>query len=110
MVKAIHCSTLDEVRKEIDRIDSVMVELLVEWISYVLQAARFKDSKSAVRVPDRIETIIEKVRGYAEQLDSDPAYVESLFRYLIEQSIAKESQHWAVLNEQKKTTKPTEHK
>ncbi|MBO68975.1 MAG: hypothetical protein CL398_11780 [Acidiferrobacteraceae bacterium] len=103
MVKPIHCNTLNEVRNEIDRIDSRIVELLVERISYVLQAARFKDSKRAVRVPDRIEAIVKKVRGQAEELDSDPAYIESLFRYLIEQSIAKESLHWATLNKQKET-------
>ena len=51
---------------------------------------RLQDSKTrggAVRVPARIEAIIDPVRSLAEQTGLDSAMIESVYRHLIEQSI-----------------------
>jgi len=94
MTQAIRCRSLQQVRDQIDRLDNRIVELIAERTVYVLQAAEFKKTRKAVRVPDRIEYIIEKVRGQADQLGLDPDLIDSVYRHLIEQSIEGESQHW----------------
>ena len=94
MTQTIKCSNIQEVRDQIDRVDTLIVELIAERTAYVLQAAGFKETRKAVRVPDRIEEIIARVRGLADQLGLDPNLIDSVYRYLIEQSIEEESQHW----------------
>ena len=93
MPQAIHCNTVQEVRNQIDRHDTLIVNLLAERTDYVFQAARFKNTPGAVRVPARIEAIIDRVRTLAEQTGLDPAMIESVYRHLIEQSIEGESRY-----------------
>ena len=94
MPQAIQCKSLQQVRDQIARLDNRIGQLIAERTVYVLQAAEFKETRKAVRVPDRIEQIIEKVRGLANQLGLDPDLIDSVYRHLIEQSIEGESQHW----------------
>ena len=93
MLQAIHCNTVQEVRNQIDRHGTLIVNLLAKCTDYVFQAARFKDTRGAVRVPARIEAIIDRVRTLAEQPRLDPAMIESVYRHLIEQSIEGESRY-----------------
>ena len=94
----ICCTTLQEVRDQIDRVDTLIVNLIAERTEYVVQAARFKDTKEAVRIPTRIESIIGRVRVLARETGLDPAMIESVYRHLIEQSIERESRYWDELN------------
>ena len=77
----ICCTTLQEVRDQIDRVDTLIVNLIAERTEYVVQAARFKDTKEAVRIPTRIESIIGRVRALARETGLDPAMVESVYRH-----------------------------
>ena len=63
MTQAIQCKSLQKVRNQIGCLDNRIVQLITERTVYVLQAAEFKETREAVRVPDRIEKIIEKVRA-----------------------------------------------
>ena len=93
MLQAIHCNTVQEVRNQIDRHGTLIVNLLAECTDYVFQAARFKNTRGAIRVPARIEAIIDRVRTLAEHTGLDPAMIESVYRHLIEQSIEGESRY-----------------
>jgi len=46
---AVTCTTLEEVRSNIDRLDQQIVSLLAERGHYVSQAARFKKTPTASR-------------------------------------------------------------
>jgi isochorismate pyruvate lyase len=98
MYRPIRCTTLQEVRDQIDRVDTLIVGLIAERTGYVVQAARFKDTKEAVRIPTRIEFIIDRVRVLAQETGLDPAMIESVYRQLIEQSIERESRYWDEIN------------
>ena len=78
---------MQEVRNQIDRHGTLIGNLLAERTDYVFQAARFKNTRGAVRVPARIEVIIDRVCTLAEQTGLDSAMIESVYRHLIEQSI-----------------------
>jgi len=85
---------MQEIRANIDRLDEVLVSLLAERIGYVLQAAQFKETRADVRIPERIEFIIDRVRVFAEEKGMDPDMADSIFRHIIEESIAREENRW----------------
>ena len=84
------CRTMDEVRREIDRIDRVLVALLAERQGYIEQAGRIKPARSAVRDEARIEDVVAKVLAEARRAGLAPEIAEPVWRLLIERSIAHE--------------------
>jgi len=52
------CNTLEEVRTEIDTIDTKLVEIISERSHLIRQAAGFKNSVEEVKAKDRIERYI----------------------------------------------------
>ncbi len=77
------CTSMDEVRKEIDRLDEQLVTLIGERFSYVDRAWQLKDNPADATVPWRIQQVIEKVRQKAEQKNVPPELVEALWRQMI---------------------------
>lgn len=77
------CCDMAEVREEIDRIDSSLVDLIAERFSYVDRAWQLKNSPADATVPWRIEQVIERVRERAEERDIPPRLVEALWRQMI---------------------------
>jgi isochorismate pyruvate lyase len=77
------CTTMDEVRAEIDRIDKALVDLIGERFSYVDRAWKLKMSPAEARVPWRIQQVIDKVRARAAERGLPPELVEALWRQMI---------------------------
>lgn len=88
------CANLDEVRTNIDRLDVEIVKLLAERSTYVAQAAGFKQTQDQVVVPERIEAIIAKVRGYAAGHAASPDLIEAIYRRMIDAFIEFERSVW----------------
>lgn len=84
------CSSLEQVRENIDRIDSEIIKLIAERGEYVAQAAAFKKSEDAVRDNSRVETVVKNARNKAEQLGADPDMIEAVFREMISRFISSE--------------------
>ena len=63
--QAKDCASMEDVRAEIDRIDSGLVDLIGERFAYVDRAWQLKQSPAEARVPWRIQQVIEKVRARA---------------------------------------------
>ena len=78
------CMALEEVRAEIDRIDSSLVKLIAERSAYVKQAAAFKTDAGQVKAPGRVEKVIAGVREKALQSGTDPDIVEAVYRTMID--------------------------
>ncbi len=96
---AVHCSTMPEVRAQIDALDDVLVPLLVQRISYMSQAARIKQDASHVRDEARIQAIVDRVRQQAQEEGGEPAVVEAIYRGMMEACIAFEHREFARLRE-----------
>ena len=77
------CSSLEEVRSNIDRIDDEIIKLIAERTDYVKQASTFKKSENGVKAPNRVETVIQKVREKASAYGANPDMVETLYREMI---------------------------
>jgi isochorismate pyruvate lyase len=84
------CSSMAEVRAEIDALDRQIVALLADRLHFIGEAARIKASRDAVRDEPRIEDVVAKVRASAAAAGMNPDFIEPIYRDLIERSIAHE--------------------
>lgn len=82
--------TMLDVRHEVDRIDRLLVELLVERQSFMDAAARIKGARKAVLDRPRIEDVVAKVKAEAERQGLSTAIAEPVWRTLIDRCIAYE--------------------
>ena len=80
----VDCSSLVEIRKNIDSIDMEIVSLLVRRGKYVQQAAKFKADYSNIEDKKRVDEIIDKVTSYSRELNFDPTVIEKIYSFLIE--------------------------
>lgn len=95
-----NCRTMAEVREEIDRVDRLIVPLLLERLGYIAQAGHIKPDREAVRDEWRIEDVVSKAKETAQGLNGNEAYIEDIYRHLIEWSIAHEFTVWDTANNQ----------
>lgn len=77
------CSSIEDVRDNIDRIDRKIVTLLAERGAYVKRAAAFKQTTDDVRAPQRVEQVIAKVTALADELHANAAVTEQVYRAMI---------------------------
>ncbi|MBQ3875261.1 MAG: chorismate mutase, partial [Bacteroidaceae bacterium] len=86
-MSTISCSSLDEVRSNIDRIDDGIIRLIAERGTFVSQASRFKKNEEGVKDSSRVEKVIQKVRAKAEAYGANPDMVERIYREMIAEFI-----------------------
>lgn len=79
----VRCTSIEDVRAHIDHIDQNLVALLAQRGQLVAQAAAFKKTTDDVRAPARVEQVIAKVRGVAEETGASPEVVERVYRAMI---------------------------
>lgn len=78
------CADLAQVRVEIDRCDTALVEMIAERFSYVERAWQIKlGLKQEANVPWRNQQVIDKVRAKAEAHGVPPDLCEALWRQMI---------------------------
>lgn len=94
-----NCNSIEEIRSQIDKIDSEIVRLITARGIYVGQAANFKKTTNDVKAPQRVEQVISKVRNLAEKLDGNPEIIEAVYRKMISCFIEEElKQHSLITN------------
>ena len=94
---AVTCTTLEQVRENIHRLDRQIVALLAERGSFVSQAAGFKKDSDGVKAPQRVEQVISKVRDLAQTLGANPDVTEQVYRAMIGAFIQQELAEHAAL-------------
>lgn len=75
--------TLGEVRLSIDEIDRQIITLLAQRQTWVIRAGALKADDEAVRAPGRVEQVIQKARGLAQEQGASPDVVEATYRSMI---------------------------
>ena len=91
---AQECRTMDDVRREVDRIDRTLVRLIAERQSLMEAAARIKPDRESIRDPARIEDVVAKVLDAARAAGLSAQIAEPVWRTLIERCIAHEYLTW----------------
>ena len=84
------CSTLEEVRNEIDELDTKLVDLISERSYLIRQAAAFKQSVEEVKAQDRIDFILQRVRHHAIEKGVSPNMISELFEIMINEMVETE--------------------
>lgn len=84
------CTSLEEVRAEIDIIDTKLVELISQRSHLIHQAAGFKNSVEEVKAEDRIDFIMQKSRHQAIELGINPNMISELFTIMINEMVEME--------------------
>lgn len=85
--------SLDEIRRQIDTLDSELLKLITQRAACVKAAAAFKKDSAAVRAPDRVQQVVDKVRQQASAQGLSPEIAESIWRAMISAFIDYELQH-----------------
>src|SRR5712675_1929517 len=79
--------TLDDLRKDIDRIDEVLVRLLNERARVACEVGRLKKEEGiAVYQPDREKQVLAHVRGIASEGPLGPEAISRLFERIIDEA------------------------
>jgi isochorismate pyruvate lyase len=91
MMKPADCTTMAQIRAEIDRLDEDLVRLFAERAGYIDRAAEIKAQVDLpARIEGRVEEVVVNVRRHAATYGLPPDLVEKLWRRLIDWSIARE--------------------
>jgi len=91
MLKPADCTSMGQIRAEIDRLDEDLVRLFAERAGYIDRAAEIKAGVDLpARIEARVEEVVANVRRHADTYGLPPELVEKLWRRLIDWSIARE--------------------
>lgn len=88
------CSNLQEIRAEIDRIDRQIIAAIGQRFEYVKAASKFKTSETSVKAPERLLSILQERRIWAQEQGLNPDVIEKLYQDLVDYFIAEELKHW----------------
>ncbi len=84
------CTSLTEVREEIDNIDDQILDLIAQRKDVVKQAAGFKDSVADIKADERVEFVVNRVRHKALNLGVSPNMVADIYTKMIEDMVETE--------------------
>ena len=81
------CRTKDDVRRQIDRIDRALVDLLAERFGYIQRMAEMKKDPDEARIDTRVNDVLAKVAALAGERGLDPGLLGDLWRRLMDWNI-----------------------
>lgn len=90
MKKPEDCSSIAEIREEIDKIDRSIMELMAKRQEYVEEIVKYKTDPSSVIARERQLEVFATRRKWAEELGLSPDFIELLFKHLVQHNIEKE--------------------
>ncbi|MEM9810169.1 MAG: chorismate mutase [Pseudomonadota bacterium] len=89
---------MEDVREGVDELDRELVRLLAIRQGYMEAAARIKPRAEDVRVPWRVEDVVQKVLETAQLEGLSPRIAEPVWRELVERCIQHEAEVWKSLH------------
>ena len=93
-MKPDECSSIGEIRVEIDAIDREVIRALAERFAYVKAAAKFKTSEASVKASERFDAMLQQRRVWAEEVGLNSDVIEKLYRDLVNYFINEELKEW----------------
>ncbi len=97
-MKPSECSSLNDIRHEIDTIDQEIVTLLGRRLEYVYAASAFKPSQESIPAPERVAAMLEDRRVWAQESNISDEFVTELFRSITSWYIAEQTVFWRKKN------------
>jgi len=84
------CSSLQEIREEIDKLDDKIVELIGARNNYIKQAALFKHTVEEIKDKERIDFVIDKIRSKAIESNISPNLITKIYNIMIDEMVETE--------------------
>ncbi len=85
------CTSMAELRVEIDRLDAELVALFAQRTGFIDRAVEIKaEAGLPARIDSRVEEVVANVRRHAVARGLPPDKIEKLWRKLIDWSIERE--------------------
>ena len=82
---------LNEVRKNIDNVDSSLVKLIAEREFYVKQALKFKTSKKQIVDRKRINIVLKRIKALSKKYKVDSIITQRIWKLMIKNFIILEN-------------------
>lgn len=91
MKTAGNCSTINEIREAIDKLDEEILLLLGKRYEYVKEVVRFKKhDKESIVAKNRFDAVISSRRDLAVKNGLNPDVIEKIYRELLNHFIDEE--------------------
>lgn len=84
------CKTVEEIRKEIDKIDKQIISLFSERHKYVEEIVKYKHDEAGVVAQERKDQVIGQRRDWAAENGLNPDTFEKIYTLLVESNIEHE--------------------
>src|SRR5688572_28374943 len=81
------CATREDIRREIDRLDRALVDLLVERFGYIQRMVELKRDPEEARIDARVDDVLAKVAALAERRGLDVDLARDLWTHLMNWNI-----------------------
>ncbi|MBD2537600.1 isochorismate lyase [Coleofasciculus sp. FACHB-SPT36] len=94
MKQTKNCSNIEGIRQEIDKIDRQIIAAFGKRFEYVKAAAKFKTNETSVKAPERVQSMLQQRRLWAEEQGLNPDVIEKLYQDLINYFMNEELKHW----------------
>lgn len=88
------CSDMLDIRMEIDHIDRQIIAAISQRFKYVKAASKSKTSESSVKAPERLKSMLQARRIWAEEEGLNLDVIENLYQNLVNYFITEEPKHW----------------
>lgn len=92
------CLTLNDIRKEIDKIDEHIITLFAERHKYVEAIVRFKNDKDAIIAQERKEQVILQRKEWAKSRGLNANTFEKIYTVLVNSNIEHEMELLKIKN------------
>lgn len=83
-------TSLDDIRREIDRIDRQLVSMIADRYVFVKAVTQFKKTEDDGQAPERYNAVLEAKRLLAVEHGLEPDMVEGMWRVMMDWFIAEE--------------------
>jgi len=84
------CSSKDEIRNQIDKIDKEIIRLFGIRFQYVSEIVKFKTDAESVVAQDRKNAVIKQRGEWAAEQGLDVEAFQQIYRFLVDHNIGKE--------------------
>ncbi|GAB4377262.1 MAG: isochorismate lyase [Elainellaceae cyanobacterium] len=93
------CETISDIRAEIDYLDRQVIALLGQRFAYVKAASKFKASETTVKDLERLRTMLQRRRNWAEEEGLSADVIEKMYRDLVDYFTEEETREWRARNQ-----------
>lgn len=91
MKRPSDCTTIEQIREQIDRVDKEVIRLLGERFGYVQEIVKYKTDAKSIRAQERFDQVISQRRVWAAENGLSADLIEQMYRLMMEHFIQIET-------------------